>query len=86
MLEPHLAEIKHQIESKLQHTELLACRKLFLPHYTEKAGGLSPPPATTVVTAIAGSKLAWETFGRPNKIQRKMKKIYTQLQTPTKQR
>jgi hypothetical protein len=28
MLEPHLAEIKHQKESKLQHPEPLACTKL----------------------------------------------------------
>jgi hypothetical protein len=28
MLEPHLAEIKHQWESKLWHSEPLACRKL----------------------------------------------------------
>jgi hypothetical protein len=40
MLEPHLAEIKHQEESKLQHPEPQACKNFLMPYYTEKTGGL----------------------------------------------
>jgi hypothetical protein len=40
MLEPHLAEVKQQGETKLQHPEPLACGKLLHAHYTEKTGGL----------------------------------------------
>jgi hypothetical protein len=43
---------------KTSAPEPLACRKLLQPHYTEKTRGFPPPPD-------AGSKPAWETFGRP---------------------
>jgi hypothetical protein len=59
MLEPHLAEIKQKGESKLQHPEPLAHGKLL--HATlhrENRRAATPPDA--------GSKSAWETFGRPN--------------------
>jgi hypothetical protein len=50
-------EIKHQGKSILQHPELLAIESFSTPHYTEKIGGLMPPPD-------ANSKPAWKTFGR----------------------
>jgi hypothetical protein len=57
-LEPYLAEIKQQGESKLQHPEPLARRKLLHPMlHWEKRRAAVPPDA--------GSKPAWETFGRP---------------------
>jgi hypothetical protein len=40
MLEPHLAEIKQQEESKLGHPEPLELGKLLHAMYTEKTGGL----------------------------------------------
>jgi hypothetical protein len=39
MLEPHLSEIKHQGESKLQHPESLAIGSFSMPLYTEKTDG-----------------------------------------------
>jgi hypothetical protein len=42
--------------------------------------------ATATTVATAGSKPASETFDRPNRIQREMRKIDTQLWIPKKQR
>jgi hypothetical protein len=60
MLESHLAEIKQQGESKLRHPEPLAIETFSTPHYTEKTGGIPPPPDTS-------SNYAWETFDKPNR-------------------
>jgi hypothetical protein len=58
MLEPHLVEVKHQGESKLQHPESLACGKLLhtMLHWENRKA---------IAPLDAGSKSAWETFSRP---------------------
>jgi hypothetical protein len=58
MLKPHVAEIKQQGESKLQHPEPLACGKLL--HAT-----LNWESRSAAAPADTGSKPAWETFVRP---------------------
>jgi hypothetical protein len=58
MLDPHLAEIKHQEESKLWHSEPLAHGKLLHAklHWENRMAPELPD---------ASSKPTWETFGRP---------------------
>jgi hypothetical protein len=65
MLEPQLAEVKHQGELKLWHPETLACGRLLLAkiHWENKWVDTPMPP----LPPAAGSKHAWETFSRPNR-------------------
>jgi hypothetical protein len=57
-LEPHLAKIKQQGESKLRHLEPLAHGKLLYStlHWENRRAATLPD---------TGSKPAWETLGRP---------------------
>jgi hypothetical protein len=65
MLEPCLVEVKHQGELKLWHHEPVARGRLLhtIIHWENRQ---SATP-TLLPLQAASSKLAWETFSRPNK-------------------
>jgi hypothetical protein len=70
MLEPHLAKIKHQEESKLRHLEPLARGKLLYATLHRENRRAPTLPDT-------GSKPAWETF-REQQVSTKYHTVFPQ--------